>query len=132
MALAAESYEVAGNPYLEGLFGPVAEERTDDDLEVIGELPADLDGVFVRNGPNPKFSPPGRYHWFDGDGMVHAIRFENGRASYRNRWIRTRGLAADEQAGKPRFTGVMENPAGNPDLSLRLPLKDSANTDLVF
>ena len=59
MALAAEAWEVTGNPYLGGLFGPVTEERTDDDLEVIGEIPADLDGVFVRNGPNPQFRRPG-------------------------------------------------------------------------
>jgi carotenoid cleavage dioxygenase-like enzyme len=132
MALAAEAWEVTGNPYLEGLFGPVTEERTDDDLEVIGELPADLDGVFVRNGPNPQFTPPGRYHWFDGDGMVHAMRFQNGRASYRNRWIRTRGFDSETAARQSQFNGVMEHPGANPDLGLRLPLKDSANTDVVY
>jgi carotenoid cleavage dioxygenase len=132
MALAEKAWEEAGNPYLDGLFAPVAEERIDDDLEVIGEIPADLDGVFVRNGPNPQFGPPGRYHWFDGDGMLHAIRFNNGRASYRNRWVRTRGFGAEAAAGRPLFSGVMEHPGANPDLGLRLPLKDSANTDLVF
>ncbi len=132
MALAAEAWEVTGNPYLGGLFGPVTEERTDDDLEVIGEIPADLDGVFVRNGPNPQFTPPGRYHWFDGDGMVHALRFQNGNASYRNRWIRTRAFDREADAVQPLFNGVMENPAANPDLGLRLPLKDTANTDLVY
>ncbi len=132
MALAAEAWEVAGNPYLDGLFAPVTDERTDTDLQVIGELPADLDGVFVRNGPNPQFTPTGRYHWFDGDAMVHAVRFQNGRASYRNRWVRTRGLEQESAAGEGLFTGVMENPAANPDLGLRLPLKDTANTDLVY
>jgi carotenoid cleavage dioxygenase len=131
-ALPADAWEVTGNPYLQGLFGPVTDERTDDDLEVIGEIPADLDGMFLRNGPNPQFAPPGRYHWFDGDGMVHALRFHDGKASYRNRWIRTRGFAAERDAAAPLFSGVMENPAGNPDLGLRLPLKDSANTDLVY
>ncbi|HZN16442.1 MAG TPA: carotenoid oxygenase family protein [Acidimicrobiales bacterium] len=123
---------VEANPYLAGLFSPVTEERTDDDLEVIGEIPPDLDGVFVRNGPNPQFAPPGRYHWFDGDGMVHALRFRNGQASYRNRWIRTRAFERESAEHAPLFTGVMENPSGNPDLGLRLPLKDSANTDLVY
>jgi carotenoid cleavage dioxygenase-like enzyme len=129
---ADEAWEVTGNPYLAGLFAPVLEERDDDGLEVIGEIPGDLEGVFLRNGPNPRFTPEGRYHWFDGDGMVHALRFHDGRASYRNRWIGTRGLEKEVAAGAPLFTGVMENPAGNPDLGLRLPLKDSANTDLVY
>ena len=126
------SWETAGNPYLAGLYAPQREERTDDVLEVIGELPPDLDGVYLRNGPNPRLDPVGRYHWFDGDGMLHAVRFRDGRASYRNRWVRTRGFAAEEGSATARFNGVMENPAANPPLGLRLPLKDSANTDLVY
>ena len=59
---------------------------------VLGALPHDLHGMFVRNGANPRFAPKGRYHWFDGDGMVHGLRFENGRATYRNRWVETRGF----------------------------------------
>jgi carotenoid cleavage dioxygenase len=125
------AWELTGNPYLAGVFGPVDEERTDDRLQVIGELPPDLDGVYLRNGPNPRLDPLGRYHWFDGDGMVHAVRFHDGHASYRNRWIRTRGFAAEDGADTALFNGVMENPAANPRLGLRLPLKDSANTDLV-
>jgi carotenoid cleavage dioxygenase len=132
MALAAEAWEITGNPYLQGVFGPVDVERTDDDLEIVGTLPADLDGVYVRNGPNPQFTPAGRYHWFDGDAMVHALRFHDGKASYRNRWVRTRSFEIESGSGETRFTGVMESPAGNPPLGLRLPLKDSANTDLVF
>ena len=46
---------------------------TSDDLKIIGELPSEISGMFVRNGPNPQFSPIGNYHWFDGDGMVHGI-----------------------------------------------------------
>src|SRR5947209_6092528 len=59
------------NPYLEGRYAPVADELTVDTLEVVGTLPEELDGVYVRNGPNPRFAPPGRYHWFDGDAMLH-------------------------------------------------------------
>src|SRR5215510_16160387 len=77
------------NPFLTGLFAPVSREITADDLPVIGEIPKDLEGVYLRNGPNPIFAPRGRYHWFDGDGMVHAITFRDGKATYRNRWVRT-------------------------------------------
>lgn len=55
------------SPFLTNNFAPVKEEITADNLKVIGELPADLSGMFVRNGPNPQFSPIGQYHWFDGD-----------------------------------------------------------------
>src|SRR6184192_1931888 len=129
--LPSDAWEVAGNPYLAGLYAPVSEERADEGLEVIGELPPDLDGVYLRNGPNTQFPPEGRYHWFDGDGMVHAVRFAGGRASYANRWIRTDGFDRERAAGSPLWSGVIESPAANPaDDHLRL--KDTANTDLVF
>jgi carotenoid cleavage dioxygenase-like enzyme len=131
VSAATQPWEDIGNPYLGGLYAPVDDERTDEELEVIGEVPPDLDGVFLRNGPNPRYAPPGRYHWFDGDGMVHALRFHDGHASYRNRWIGTRALALEADADAPLFNGVIEPPTANPDLGLRLPLKDSANTDLV-
>src|ERR1700738_1410755 len=52
-----------------------------------GRIPAELNGWYLRNGPNPR---TGQGHWCVGDGMVHGIRLENGRAAwYRNRWVRT-------------------------------------------
>jgi carotenoid cleavage dioxygenase-like enzyme len=117
------------SPYLEGPYRPVHTETTADDLRVVaGEVPADLEGVFVRNGSNPAFEPRGRYHWFDGDGMLHGVHFAGGRAAYRNRWVRTAGLAADEAAGEARLTGILERP----DLSAPGgPFKDTGNTDVV-
>lgn len=58
----------AVNPYLDRNFAPIREEITTDKLSVIGELPLDLSGMFVRNGPNPQWKPIGEYHWFDGMG----------------------------------------------------------------
>ncbi len=121
------------NPYLLGIFAPVHDEVTADDLEVVGEIPADLNGVYLRTGPNRRFDAPGRYHWFDGDGMVHAMSFEGGRARYRNRYVRTRALAMEEAAGQALWSGVMESPRGNPTGTARgLPFKDTANTDLIY
>jgi carotenoid cleavage dioxygenase-like enzyme len=74
--------------WLQGNFAPVADELDAVDLPVSGELPAALTGLYVRNGSNPRTgtSP----HWFLGDGMVHGVRLEGGRAtSYRNRYVRT-------------------------------------------
>lgn len=84
------------NPYLLGNYAPVTEETTAFDLEVTGRLPEALQGLLLRDGPNP-YGPvdPSTYHWFTGDGMVHGLRIEGGRAAwYRNRWVRTPDLAA--------------------------------------
>jgi carotenoid cleavage dioxygenase-like enzyme len=117
------------DPYFAGNFAPVAEEISSDSLEVVGELPRDLAGVFVRNGSNARFAPRGRFHWFDGDGMVHALQVQDGKASYRNRWVRTAGFLAEEQAGEVLWSGLLEKPDFRKKGG---PYKNTANTDLVF
>ncbi|MDJ0553535.1 MAG: carotenoid oxygenase family protein [Microcoleaceae cyanobacterium MO_207.B10] len=98
------------NPFLTNNFAPIKEETTADDLKVIGELPPDLSGMFVRNGPNPQFNPIGQYHWFDGDGMLHGVRIKDGKASYRNRYVRTYKFQVENQEGKAVWPGFL-NPA---------------------
>lgn len=81
---------MATNTYLEGNFAPVAEEVTVDNLEVVGSMPPELNGRFLRTGPNPFSVDPNDYHWFVGDGMVHGIELRDGVANwYRNRWVRS-------------------------------------------
>ena len=122
-------FEDPDNPYLSGKYAPVGDERVDHHIEIIGELPDDLNGYFLRNSPNPRFEPKGKHHWFDGDGMIHALQFENGKATYRNRWIKTRGLQADLEAGEATYTGILEPP----DLMRKGgPFKNTANTDLRY
>jgi len=77
--------------YLSGNFAPVSVESTFTELEVLGTIPEELVGRFLRNGPNPlEEASASSYHWFTGDGMVHGIRLEDGRADwYRNRWVRS-------------------------------------------
>jgi carotenoid cleavage dioxygenase len=117
------------NPYLHGLFAPTTEERAADALPVVeGAIPPELFGAYFRNGPNNRYAPKNRYHWFDGDGMVHGIWFENGAARYRNRWVQTRGFAKESEAGDAIWPGVL----GPFDFDLPLgPIKDTANTDLI-
>ena len=80
----------SANRYLSGNFRPVREEVTVTGLEVTGTIPAELDGRYLRNGPNPITDPdPETHHWFVGTGMVHGIRLRGGRAEwYRNRYPR--------------------------------------------
>lgn len=116
-------------PALEGGFAPVLQEQVCDDLVIEGEVPQDLNGLYVRNGPNRQFNAPGRYHFFDGDGMLHALRFDRGRVQYRNRWVHTQGLQEERAAGRALWQGVKDPPRRDrPDQ----PLKNTANTDVKF
>ena len=114
------------NPFLQGNFAPWRMEGDAPDLEVIGELPRDLNGTFYRNGPNPAFEPLGRYHWFDGDGMIHAIRLHEGRASYRNRWVQSDGLLEERREGRSIYRGLLEM-----SLTEAPSFKNTGNTNIV-
>jgi len=83
-------------PFLEGAFTPVTEELTAFDLPVTGRVPHDLDGRYLRNGPNALGLEDVRaHHWMLGDGMVHGVRLRGGRAEwYRNRWVRSSRVTA--------------------------------------
>jgi carotenoid cleavage dioxygenase len=83
------------NPFLEGNLAPVHEEVTAFNLEVTGTLPPELDGRYLRNGPNPIGEVNrAKYHWFTGHGMVHGLRLRDGKAEwYRNRWVRNNDVA---------------------------------------
>ncbi|MEM7323872.1 MAG: carotenoid oxygenase family protein [Actinomycetota bacterium] len=83
-----ETYNDA-SPYLAGNFAPVTEELTAYDLPVIGEIPVELEGRLLRNGPNPiGETDVHNHHWFLGDGMVHGVRLRGGKAEwYRNRFV---------------------------------------------
>lgn len=120
------------SPFLQGNFAPVHEETTADRLAVIGKLPDGLAGMFVRNGPNPQFTPKGRYHWFDGDGMLHGVRIQDGRASYRNRYVRTAGWEEERVAGKSLYTGLAEPLDLSRVVQGGAPFKNAANTALVW
>jgi carotenoid cleavage dioxygenase-like enzyme len=124
------------NPYLHGALGPIKFEHTEDELVVLeGKVPDDLTGVYVRNGANSRFASKGPHHWFDGDGMLHALSFKDGKASYRNRWIRTKHFNMESEAQKVLWPGyAMPRPDPNSprgsgsDFSI----KDGSNTDVVW
>lgn len=102
------------HPYLTGIHTPMTSELTLQTLPVIGEIPAFLDGRYLRIGPNPAGRPnPARYHWFTGDGMVHGLRIANGQALwYRNRWVRTTAVSNalhEPPAPGPRIAEIAVN-----------------------
>src|SRR4051794_17483982 len=77
------------HPYRSGAWTPNVHEWRARDLEVEGDLPDDLDGIYLRNTENPVHESIGLYHPFDGDGLLHQIAFANGEATYASRFIRT-------------------------------------------
>jgi carotenoid cleavage dioxygenase len=110
---------VETSKWLTGLYAPLTAEATATDLEVVGTLPAELEGRYLRNGPNP-LGPvdPATHHWFTGDGMVHGVRLRGGRAEwYRARWVRS--------------TKVSEALGEEPAPGMRHGGMDGANTNVV-
>ncbi len=89
------------NRYLKDNFAPVAEEITTTDLRVTGAIPRELNGRYLRNGPNPMGQvDPAKHHWFTGAGMVHGVRLSTGERSgietagyavpqWSKRWVKT-------------------------------------------
>ncbi len=107
--MAAEIVDVATNPHLQGIFAPTSDEADADPVKVLqGQVPTDLSGLYLRNGPNPRFPPIGSYTFpIDGDGMVHGLWFEDGTVRYRNRFVETPGLRVEEHAGRALWPGLM-------------------------
>ncbi|MEB3263544.1 MAG: carotenoid oxygenase family protein [Synechococcus sp.] len=99
-----------------------------------GQIPAGLEGTLYRNGPG-RLERGGQWvhHPFDGDGMITALRFEGGRASLSNRFVRTEGWLAEEKAGRFVYRGVFgtQKPGGPLANAFDLRMKNIANTHVV-
>jgi carotenoid cleavage dioxygenase-like enzyme len=104
LSKAAETGDVSwtsDDPHLSGNYLPVAREVDAANLQVIsGRIPPALSGAYMRNGPNPHFKPISYAYPMDGDGMIHAVYFDNGHARYRNRFVKTSGFETERRAGR--------------------------------
>jgi hypothetical protein len=70
---ALEDHATQATPWhLRGNWAPVHDELNVTDLRVTGSVPVELEGVYLRTGPNPASGHSN--HWFFGDGMVHGVR----------------------------------------------------------
>ncbi len=123
------------HPYRTAAWTPNTTEVDAYELDVIaGTIPDDLQGIYLRNTENPLFDAiSGRYHPFDGDGMLHAIRFQGGQADYRNRFVRTAGLAAELESGHALWAGILESAelSQREGWGARTRLKDASSTDVI-
>lgn len=123
------------HPYRTGAWRPQRNEYNSTELQVRGQLPTDLNGVYLRNTENPLFPSLNRYHPFDGDGMLHMMSFHDGEAKYRNRFVRTQGLDAELAHGGPLWAGLAELPSialRDDGWGARTRMKDASSTDVVI
>jgi carotenoid cleavage dioxygenase len=99
--------------------------------EIHGEIPREIFGTLYRNGPCQNVLPKDGYealHLFDGDGLVHAFRFEDGRIDYTGRFVRSESFLAEQEEGRYCLTGVglrVENPIE------RVAIRQQPNTNVV-
>jgi all-trans-8'-apo-beta-carotenal 15,15'-oxygenase len=103
--------------------------------DIEGEIPTDLRGTFFRNGPGLlDINGQQIHHPFDGDGMINAFTFDQGKVHYRNRFVQTEGYVAEKKAGKILYRGVFgtQKPGGWWKNIFDLKGKNIANTNVIY
>ncbi|WP_248796464.1 carotenoid oxygenase family protein [Pseudomonas sp. MWU13-2105] len=114
-----------------GYSAPARIEADVHDLEVIGTLPAELNGAYFRNSADPTYPALlGADIFLNGDGMVHSIRFENGHADLKTRYVRTEKFELERKARRALF-GAYRNPFTDlPEVSGKD--NNTANTSVMW
>jgi carotenoid cleavage dioxygenase len=97
-----------------------------------GEVPREIHGTLYRNGPSQRILPRRGYealHLFDGDGLVHAFRFDDGRVHYTGRYVEDPTHLVEKEEGKFCLTAVGTAADAPTD---RLPMRQQHNTNVVW
>jgi len=103
--------------------------------DIEGEIPPALNGTLFRNGPGLlDIHGQPLHHPFDGDGMICAIAFDQGRAYFRNRFVHTEGFLKEQEAGKMLYRGVFgtQKPGGWLANAFDIEIKNIANTNVIY
>ena len=102
-ALDVDAYN-RNSPYNAPGFKPVHALCSNAVLQVSGKIPDDLEGVYLRNGTNLQFEQTnGRYHMFNGAGMLHQVQIAAGKASYSNTYIKTPRYEIEDAMGQDQY-----------------------------
>lgn len=129
--------DLSAYPYLQGNYAPVTEERDLDygELRVEGKIPENLLGAFMRNGANVAYQPNHYVYPLDGDGMIHSMYLQDGKAHYRNRWVQTNHLKTERKFDRMIYGSVGKmlpvpqeviDAGGEPS-----PLRNTGNTNVL-
>ena len=127
---------LSDDPHLSGNYLPVLRETDASDLRVIsGRIPQDLRGAYMRNGPNPLFKPISYAYPLDGDGMIHAVHLDSGRARYRNRFVKTAGIGIERRTGKAVYPSFAHPSPIDPAVfrpgDSHVPIKNGAFVNII-
>ena len=127
------SIKTHDHPYLKDAWIPNYDEYEVNDLKALGDIPKDLEGAYYRNTENQVHEPIGRFHPFDGDAMIHSINFDNGKANYVNKFVKTEGFLVEQEMGKSMWAGLMERTGSSklPGWGAQGGIKDSSSTDII-
>jgi carotenoid cleavage dioxygenase-like enzyme len=123
--------QFADNPMMKRFGAPFRAEVELRDLEVEGEIPAELKGAFYRVGPDFQYPPkfPNNIP-FDGEGHVARFSFVDGHCDLKTRYVRTQRFKAQEAARRALF-GMYRNPYTD-DPAVKHLSRGTANTHVVF
>jgi len=103
--------------------------------DIEGKIPPELVGTLFRNGPGLlDIGGTSIHHPFDGDGMISAFSFKDGKAYFRNRFVRTEAYVQEKAAGEILYRGVFgtQKPGGWLNNVFDLKLKNIANTSVIY
>jgi all-trans-8'-apo-beta-carotenal 15,15'-oxygenase len=114
-------------------FEALDEEHSGWITDISGAIPSDLKGTFFRNGPGTMKAGEQQYgHWFDGLGMISAVSFVEGRAHFKNRYVRTKKYVKDKAAGKICSRGFGTQLEGSLRENFLRPMENPANTSISW
>lgn len=98
--------------------GPVKAPLASGPLPIQGRWPSELRGTLYRVGPaRRELGGVSMTHWFDGDGMVQAFRFDQGRVLHKGVMLATPKLKTEEAAGRLLYSGFAQRLPNAPAVS---------------
>ena len=101
--------------------------------EYDGALPADLQGTFFRNGPGRQRIGDTKYgHWFDGDGMLCAFTFRDGKVHFKNAYVRTPKYVAETESQSIKYRGFGTQIPGGFFANFAKAPANPANTNTIY